>query len=547
MATSGHSAARPQATAPAAVVSVATSGRQTPKVADVPITTTSLFPAALSAAAWLAGFWILGVVCVGAYSVRQLAKSLRQIRSASPCTDQELLEQAAELRQALGLRVEPRLMITNDPTSVLTFGARRPIVLISAKTLADCTAEERRMVLAHEFAHIRRRDPWLGLIPQFAQTLFFFHPMVWLACREFDFAREAACDEEAIACLQIGSGPYGRLLLKLGSRRQAATTLCTPGVSSHFHLLRRRIAMLDKPTEATPRKTPRRTLALTCLIGALCIAPLTLIQGQSARTISLKTSSTTAASAAGKKSSKVVAKHAKATTKHAPAVVATKAAGSSKLSLRVFHLKNANAENAVAILHQVLPPESGGKVVADAKSNSIIVNADEATADQISTVVKNLDEIPRVQEAASLIPKDPQQVSVYPLKYAEVGTVLEILHTLYGKPNVAVVKAAADFHTSSIVVTAPENRTREVSELITKLDVPPTSVPQGRRVITRLIKVRYGDPKQIIPVVKAMMKTDAPQYIGQDLTSNDILVITTEDNCNRVQYLVNILDIQKPS
>lgn len=48
-----------------------------------------------------------------------------------------------------------------------------------------------------------------------------------------------------------------------------------------------------------------------------------------------------------------------------------------------------------------------------------------------------------------------------------------------------------------------------------------------------------------MPMVRAMMKTELPEFMAQDLTSNDIIVITTEDNCNRVQYLVNILDIQK--
>ena len=42
-----------------------------------------------------------------------------------------------------------------------------------------------------------------------------------------------------------------------------------------------------------------------------------------------------------------------------------------------------------------------------------------------------------------------------------------------------------------------------------------------------------------------MMDKDAQEYIAPDLTTNDIIVVTTEENCNRVQNIVNMLDVQK--
>ena len=474
-----------------------------------------------------ASLWLIGVFCVGAYSARQLGKSLRLIRNASPCTDDDLVTEAEELCQSLRLRVKPRILITSDPAMVMTVDALRPVVLISANTLADCTQEEKRMILAHEFAHIRRKDAWLGLIPLCAQTLFFFHPMVWLACKEFSFAREAACDEEAISCLQIGTDLYGRLLLKLGSRRQPATTLCTPGVSSHFHLLRRRIAMLDNATVSTHR----RPMVLTCLIGALCIAPLSLVQGQFAKPASLKTSFKASSKALGTKSA----------AKHGLVTSASRKQIESKTSLHVFRLKNADAEKATSVLRQVLDFGTFGRVAADSKSNSIIVNADDATTAQIASVIKNLDDINRGESRGPTFPKEPQQVTVYTIRFAETNTLLNVLRTLYGTPANAVVKVASDPRTNSIIVTAPENRTHEVTALITKLDVPtPDDPPEKARVI-RVIRVRNGDAQQLIERINAMLKKDAPEYMARDLVTNDIIVRATEEKCNQVQMLVDLL------
>ncbi|MDR3688292.1 MAG: M56 family metallopeptidase [Fimbriimonas sp.] len=496
----------------------------------------------LRATAWLAGIWMLGFVLVGAYSLGQLGKSLRLIRQASPCTDRTLLEQAKALRLSFGLHAMPRILMTREPALVLTFAAPHPVILISARTLENCTEDEMRMILAHEFAHIRRRDAWLGLIPQLAQSLFFFHPLVWLACREFDFAREAACDAEAISCLQIGADHYGRLLLKLGSRRQTATTLCTPGVSSHFHLLRRRIAMLDKPIEATIRRTQRRSLALTCLIGALCIAPLSLVQGQHANLASLKTYPS--ASTRVKKSAKSAAGLSKASAKHVPTIIVKQIPIDSKPSLHVFRLKNADADKAAEVLHQVLSSGSG-RVAADAKSNSIIVNADEATTAQIAAVIKNLDEMDRADTRAPSIPREPQEVKVYRIRYANTDSLFQILHNLYGNPALAVVKVAEDSRTNSIIVTAPENRTKEVSELITNLDVPTPIDPPEKAKIIRVIRVQNGDPRQIVSAVKAILKNEAPDYLAPDLQNHDILIRATDEECMRVQVLVNILDIPR--
>ena len=45
----------------------------------------------------------------------------------------------------------------------------------------DATAQE--AILAHELAHVRRKDHWVRLLELVVTTLFWWHPAVWWACR----------------------------------------------------------------------------------------------------------------------------------------------------------------------------------------------------------------------------------------------------------------------------------------------------------------------------------------------------------------------------
>lgn len=339
--------------------------------------------------------------------------------------------------------------------------------------------------------------------------------------------------------------------------------------------------MLDKSPETTLRSTHRRSLALTCLIGALCIAPFSLVQGQfattaslrttssvTAKTASLKTASTTIAKITSKKAAKTVALRAKTSAKKFPIVSAKKIQPTLKVSpnvpvlkgpsteqfplearvtpsLHVFRLKHASADQAAEALRRVMGPGSEDRVVAELSSNSIVVNAPEAWIAQIAGVIKGLDEFDRVESKGANFPKEPQQVSVYKLKYAQAEKLYDVLHTLYGNQAFAVVKVESDVRTNSIIVISPENRVPEVTELINKLDVPTPEAPPGQRVVIRRIKVVDGDAKQIVKRVLEILGKDAPEYIAAEPQWNEILVRTTEDNCNKVQTLVNILDLPK--
>lgn len=107
-----------------------------------------------------------------------------------------------------------RLLVSDRVRSPLSWGWRRPVVLIDPATLAR--PEEARAILAHEAAHIARGDWPVLMLARFAVALFWFNPLAWLLQREIVQQAEEAADSDAAA--RVGPALYAETLLGCARR-----------------------------------------------------------------------------------------------------------------------------------------------------------------------------------------------------------------------------------------------------------------------------------------------------------------------------------------
>ena len=70
-----------------------------------------------------------------------------------------------------------------------------------------------RGILAHELAHLRRRDHWVRRLVLIAGLAWWWHPVYWLTRRRLDAEAELACDEWAVAAIPEGRLAYAEALL----------------------------------------------------------------------------------------------------------------------------------------------------------------------------------------------------------------------------------------------------------------------------------------------------------------------------------------------
>lgn len=213
--------------------------------------------------------WLLGCLAQVPRAARALVASRRLRRAARPIEDAALLARAARIARRLGLSRMPKLGVSDELTVPQVMGLLRPVVLLPA----DLAEPDLDLALGHEFAHLVRRDLWLGLVPALAERLFFFHPLARLAAREYALAREAACDARVLGALDAPAERYGRLLIRFGACPRR-TAFAATGASPTFHLLKRRLIMLQNPTPKGHRSWP--WLVLAGALGVVALAPFRL-------------------------------------------------------------------------------------------------------------------------------------------------------------------------------------------------------------------------------------------------------------------------------
>jgi len=74
----------------------------------------------------------------------------------------------------------------------------RPVVLLPAALLRRLEPVQLDAVIAHERAHIARRDNLVSHVQRLVETLFWFYPLVWWIGRRQVDERERACDERVL-------------------------------------------------------------------------------------------------------------------------------------------------------------------------------------------------------------------------------------------------------------------------------------------------------------------------------------------------------------
>jgi beta-lactamase regulating signal transducer with metallopeptidase domain len=125
-----------------------------------------------------------------------------------------------------------------------------------------------KAALAHEYAHIARRDMWLFVVSEIALVPLSFHPFTVLLRRRLAESREMACDERVI---DEGMDPfeYARCLLAIGVDAVGATSpVGALGAGSSG--LERRIAAIIAPRREAALEPGLRGWIAVVVCAAFC-------------------------------------------------------------------------------------------------------------------------------------------------------------------------------------------------------------------------------------------------------------------------------------
>ena len=162
-------------------------------------------------------------------------------------------------RLILRMRISyPRLIKLDAREVPFTVGLRKPIIAVSSHMLSELSVEEIEAVLAHELAHIARRDYIYHWPIILMRDLLFFSPMTYFIYQALSFERERACDYLSTKLSQPLT--LARGLVKMAELRQTEPSIGPVGAFAPQALIAKRDSHFARRVKELVDHRPYRTL-----------------------------------------------------------------------------------------------------------------------------------------------------------------------------------------------------------------------------------------------------------------------------------------------
>jgi TonB family protein len=247
-----------QTTTVSSVVAVATA-----TTVAVPSVSSSVDLETIIVIGWACGFGFTALLLL-IEGCRLIRLSARAAQIERP----DWIAVAQQIAESYNVRRSVALLQTGAPDMLATWGLFRPRVLLPAH-VGDWSNDRMRIVLSHELAHIRRHDWFIQIAAEGIRTLFWFNPLIWMACTRLRRDSEQACDDLVLG-EQIPAPEYAEHLLEIARKcrnPRAAWVAATPMARSST--LERRIAAMLNP--ALNRTTVSRSSAIWTIALLLAV------------------------------------------------------------------------------------------------------------------------------------------------------------------------------------------------------------------------------------------------------------------------------------
>lgn len=141
--------------------------------------------------------WVVGMVAMAIYAAVSYLRIRLKVRASIPMGE--------------------RIRICDEIPSPFILGILRPRIYLPS----DLEESQKAHVIAHEEAHLRRKDHWWKPLGFALLTVYWFHPLLWVAyillCRDI----ELACDEKVIQNMEPQEkAAYSKVLLSCSAPRR---------------------------------------------------------------------------------------------------------------------------------------------------------------------------------------------------------------------------------------------------------------------------------------------------------------------------------------
>lgn len=222
----------------------------------------------------LTGIWLCGVVFFAALTAASAIRVHRLKATALPVRNEMLQNVFSDCVKELEIRRAIPLRSVSQLSSPVTAGILAPCVLLPESRLLELPENEIRCILLHELQHYKRQDILSSLLFRIFLSLYWFHPVVWLAVKEMESDREIACDAAVLGLLD-GNGvvDYGTALLHFAASLSHLPFGQAAGIGGSKKEIRKRISHIAAYQQGAGKRN-FKSLLIFLAAGSLVLSTM---------------------------------------------------------------------------------------------------------------------------------------------------------------------------------------------------------------------------------------------------------------------------------
>ena len=215
----------------------------------------------------LAGVWLLGV---GLFLIRWIGGisytyQLKSILSVPVREEWQL--RVNQLAEQMGVKKYIPLLESARIEIPMVIGHLKPVILFPMGMISGLTPDQVEAIVAHELAHIHRRDYLVNVLLSSLEIFFFYHPIYWWISQRVADERELCCDDKAVEVTGNPRG-YAEALVEMETLlHKPSFAMAFQGRKNHLLARIKRICLGEGQAHRTETGKVGLTMGLLVAVG----------------------------------------------------------------------------------------------------------------------------------------------------------------------------------------------------------------------------------------------------------------------------------------
>ncbi len=144
-------------------------------------------------------FWIAGVLVLASFRVGSVLRLRQRLRAGRKPVFSEWSTALSEAHALFPELKIPQISGNKNVSQPLLSIVGDPCIHVPGGSVQGLQPVDRKLLMAHELAHLLRNDIPIQWLLLSAKTLLFYHPAVWWLSKRFRWERELHCDEIVVS------------------------------------------------------------------------------------------------------------------------------------------------------------------------------------------------------------------------------------------------------------------------------------------------------------------------------------------------------------